>query len=323
MQKENFLNLGVSTVGELEAAYNKYPDQLTKDYQAVFNHPRFRTRETGVSRRDISVWKKQGLLPNNNTDETSWNEFSLIECIWLRLVAKLKKFGMDNKFILDFKEIAFSQKADDYRNIYRLNPDNSVYDHGSDNIYQKAQQKLEHMSDEELESVLKDINFSFFGTMIMPACIMKMNMVVFFFEDDISLLNLSTASNEIHKANLTKVLSQLTTRTCVTINLKELCFDFFDNEQLHIDNDYYWGLMNFGERRVLNEIRSSKVKQVTIKIKDGSITHIKPMREDKENEAMIRKLSRLMKKGEYKQIELITRDGNIVKYDETDIIKMK
>jgi hypothetical protein len=323
MQKENLINLGLHSIYEFAAAYNKYPEEVMGQYQMVFNHPRFRTRETGVSRRDISVWKKEGLFPSSDTIDTTWNEFSLIECIWLRLVSRLKKFGCDNNFILEFKEMVFSQKAKDYRNAFSLGLTHLADNDDLENMYQKAQLRIEQMSDDALEKGLKEANYSLFGTILIPTCLFKMNMVIYFFDNSISFAIMEIPQNKTHEENIANILRQLSASSYFAINLKVLCSDFFENEHLVIDNDYYWAIMNLGERKVLNEIRSSKVKQVTINIKDGSITHIKPMREDKENADMIRKLSRLMKKGEYKQIELITRDGDIIKYEETDIIKMK
>lgn len=323
MQKENLFDLGIHSLDQFVASYMEYPEELLKKYRSFFNLPRFRTRETGISRRDISVWKKEGLLPNNVALESSWNEFSLTECIWLRLVAKLKKFGCDNNLIIEFKDIAFSQKAEDIKNVINSNLNNMVKVEGFDNPLQKIEEVIKDMADSELEIVLKKEHYSLFSNMIMPSCLFRMNIAILFFDDRFSFLNIGTPLNKAHEINVANTLKQLSTRSFIAINILELCSDFFENDQLHIDNNYYWGIMNLGERKVLDEIRNSKIKQVTIKVKDGSITHIKPMREDNENEEMIKKLSRLMKKGEYKQIELITRDGTIVKYEETDIIKMK
>jgi len=36
---------------------------------------------------------------------------------------------------------------------------------------------------------------------------------------------------------------------------------------------------------------------------------------------LMKQLARLMKKGDFLQVEFVTRDGSIVKYDETEIIK--
>ena len=60
--------------------------------------------------------------------------------------------------------------------------------------------------------------------------------------------------------------------------------------------------------------------QVTIKIDNGSIIQMRLTK--KSDDAMIRKISRLLKRGDYKEIELISKDGSVVKCIETDIVKM-
>jgi hypothetical protein len=53
---------------------------------------------------------------------------------------------------------------------------------------------------------------------------------------------------------------------------------------------------------------------------DGSITQIRLGK--KQDDDLVRKISRLMKKGDFKEINLIVRDGVTVKFEETDIIKV-
>jgi hypothetical protein len=108
----------------------------------------------------------------------------------------------------------------------------------------------------------------------------------------------------------------------ISINLKQIIGNFLQNEKLQKDSEFYFGILNHGEQKLITEIRSKKLKQVTVKIKDGSISHIKLTKNDKQNELIIKQLSRLLKKGDYKKIEIVAVDGKIAHFDEEDIIKM-
>lgn len=309
-------------VAEFLSAFRENPNNLTSEYPKIFNEPKFRSRETGISRRDISVWRKEGLLPYE-PDEITWRTFSLIECIWLRLISKLKKFGIENEIIKAFKERAFNQRAEDYKRDCRLAYDNAIIADPKKDLLGEILKKIEKFKDEELHKILVEHNYSLFGNLIMPTCLFKLNMALIFTEDgSFGVVNIGKPLNEEQEVNIAQVFRELNNCSFLLINLLELCSNFFENEKLIIDSNYYLGIMNENERTLIKEIRTGKYKQLTVKVKDGSITHIKQTREDRENEDMIRKLSRLMKKGDYKEIELLTRDGKIVKYSEINILKM-
>ena len=296
---------------------------ITQELSKVFHQQRFRSKETGVSRRDISVWKREGLLLQNEMNEMAWGQYSLIECIWLRMVAKLKRFGIEKELIIELKEKFFNQKAKDFRTEmanYKYYPcvPEPVMD-----FYKELNTKLETVTDEELEKMLKENNYSLFGSWVMATCLSQMKFAILMDEDGLlGFVNIGKPLNEAHEINVASVLKELNDRSFILINLNELCSSFFENERLIIDNDYYFSIMNGGERNVIEEIRTGKYKQITVNISDGSVTHIKTTNNDKENQEMIRKLSRLLKKGQYTNIELTTKDGVIVKYTQTEMVKM-
>lgn len=76
-----------------------------KNYKNKFNDKQFIARETGVSRRDLSVWFREGLLLNRDQQSEGWNKYSMYECVWVKIIHQLKKFGVKNKQIQEVKSI--------------------------------------------------------------------------------------------------------------------------------------------------------------------------------------------------------------------------
>ena len=85
---------------------------------------------------------------------------------------------------------------------------------------------------------------------------------------------------------------------------------------------FVWNLqlMNKFEKDILAKVRSGDYQQVIVKIDNGEVIQLRLKK--KKDDATENKISRLFKKGDYKEIQLITRDGKVISYDETEIIKM-
>lgn len=295
--------------------------EILKKSYGHFIIPKFRTGQTGCSRRDINVWRKEGLLTSTN-EENTWNQFSIADCVWLRFVAMLKKFGVDNTNILQIKNSMFSiepgvvkETFTSIKNMPKLSVEISNY-------LEEVLKILKEVPEDEIRQNLKEINFSFFNIFVMLCCKIHMQFAIIINEDaEYTFLNIGMPFNET-TVDMGALMTPLYNRSFLLINLYQLCKDFFENEAVLIDSQFYFGLMNEFEQQVLTEIRTGKYKMVTVKVSNGAISHIKLTKNDTENEEMLRKLSRLFKTNDFKDIELTTRDGVVIKYSETDVIKL-
>jgi hypothetical protein len=296
--------------------------EILKNAYEPFTNPKFRTGQTGTSRRDINVWRKEELLPYTN-EESKWNQFSLTECVWLRFVAMLKKFGVDKENIRQIKNVMFSTEPALIRDAFQNMRNMPNLPKEIDGFLLEILKNFDKFSEEEIQSSLNEINFSFFGLVVMLCCKLHLNYAIIINEEgDYTFLNIGKPLKEKQLIEIGEPMRLLINRSFLLINMYQLCKDFFENETVLIDSSYYFGLMNEFEKRVLTEIRTGKYKMVTVKVDDGAITHIKLTKKEDENEEMIRKLSRFFKTNDFKDVELTTRDGVIIKYSETDIVKM-
>lgn len=79
--------------------------------QSALNRPRFTVGETHVSYRVMNHWQAEGLLPEGVEDQNGWKRFTRIEFIWLRIIHRLRGFGLSlqkiarvKKGVLDWDE---------------------------------------------------------------------------------------------------------------------------------------------------------------------------------------------------------------------------
>lgn len=307
---------------ELDELLFSNPSLLTDEYKFSFTEQRFKASETGVSRRDLSVWHREDLLPFD-PGGNKWGLYSLVECIWLRFVQKLKKFGFDNAMIILLKNQLFETNP----SIFLANLEKMLIDANistSEALKEKIDTSRAIIDKDPIsaEAELKAKRISLFGILVMNTILSHSQNAMLINEDaEHAVVNLGKPLNKTQKQNSEAIMRGLLFQSYICINIQQLCANFFDNELLKVDNTFYWGIMNHKERQLLSDIHSDKYRLVTVTVADGSITHLKTTKRQKENEEMIKKLSRLFKKGQYVSIELTTNDGNIVKYEETEVTK--
>ena len=216
---------------------------LKKSYEH-FITPKFRTGQTGCSRRDINIWRKEGLITITN-EENTWNQFSIAECVWLRFVVMLKKFGVDNKNILEIKNSMFSIEPAVVKETFTSmkNMPNLSVEVG--NFFEEVLKIFKEVPEDEIRKSLKAINFSLFNMIVMLCCKIHMQFAIILNEDaEYTFLNIGKPFNEKNMVDIGALMKPLNNRSFLLINLYQLCKDFFENEAVLIDSHFYFGLMN-------------------------------------------------------------------------------
>jgi DNA-binding transcriptional MerR regulator len=296
--------------------------ELLMEYSSRFTKPEFSAGQTAISRRDLNVWGNENMIPFSRQEDERWKRYSLVECYWLQIVSKLKKMGVANTLIVEYKEMLFDQSAKSYRDIIKNAEEMNNLPPNAIESLDKMKKMMNEVDDEALEEEIIKSQFSIFGVVTMMITLYHLNYSIIIYENgDMSIVNLGKPlipnGGQVIDATLTK-LSQ---NSFIAINLNQIIFNFLQNDKLLETEGLHISILNPKERKLVDEIRNGKYKKITVNIKDGSITHLKPTKSVKENELLIKQFSRLLKKGDYKQIHIIAVDGNIVEIDQEETIK--
>ena len=142
----------------------------------------------------------------------------------------------------------------------------------------------------------------------------------YFDEDHFAFVPSYEPITNTQKDNISHLYKLMSKKSFALINMKSLMSGFFENEKLDQIDGLFLGLMNQFEKDILAKVRSGDYQQVIIKIDNGEVIQLRLKK--KKDDATENKISRLFKKGDYKEIQLITRDGKVISYDETEIIKL-
>ena len=103
------------------------------------------------------------------------------------------------------------------------------------------------------------------------------------------------------------------------INMKSIYKEFFSNEKLKQTDHFYFGIVTGKEKELLEYIKSGDYSSISIIIEKSVIKLVRLTKKD--GEKLMHQIARLLKKGDFKEISFLSRDGRVVRYEEVDIIK--
>ena len=69
-----------------------------------FNQQTYTIGEEKLSSRVLNHWYQSGIITDDRIDNKGWKKFSFSEIVWIRIVIKLRKFGLDLQRIKKVKE---------------------------------------------------------------------------------------------------------------------------------------------------------------------------------------------------------------------------
>lgn len=69
-----------------------------------FNEQKFTIGEENISSRVLNHWYEMGIISDDRENKKNWKKFSVSELVWIRIVLKLRYFGLDLKRIKQVKE---------------------------------------------------------------------------------------------------------------------------------------------------------------------------------------------------------------------------
>ena len=91
---------------------------------------------------------------------------------------------------------------------------------------------------------------------------------------------------------------------------------FISSDEVSLETDYYVSILHPNERDVIRRIKQNTFKQVTVSLKDGSISHFHITKDREANEQMIRNIARMLKKEDYQSIQCAAIDDTVVTFEE-------
>lgn len=302
----------------------KNQELMEKTFKSYAEHLHARTlhiKEVGISGKLLNDWFEVGVVNKVEVIGKEWRLFSLSEAIWIKFVAELRFFGVSLPQIKILKESICEFNKDVITEISNAiialpNPkENETLE------YIKSKFSELHLVPEaQLKKEYKQFGISLFDLIMIYTLIFDLE-VGFFFTKSIG--NFVDNSNKLGSVlglnNLDEYQKAIGKESFAVINMKSIYRQFFSNERIKQSETFYFGIATQKEKELLEYIRSGEYSSISIKVEEGLIKLVKVTKKD--GDKLMQQIARLLKKGDFKEITFLSRDGSIVRYDEVDIIK--
>jgi DNA-binding transcriptional MerR regulator len=302
----------------------KNPEMFGKTYKSYSEHIHARTlhiKEVGISGKLLNDWVEAGIVNKPEVIDNKWRLFSLSEAIWIKFVAELRYFGVTLPQIKIIKERACEFDKEFFKELSdAIKAVPNPKDNESLSYIKSKAIEIQHLSDDQQRRDYERFGISYFDLIMIHTLVFDLDVIFCFTKTVASFIDLSNKfGREVGLDVLEEFRKTMGRESFAVINMKSIYQEFFSNEKIDQSDDFYFGIVTQKEREILNYIRSGEYSSVSIKVEDGIIKLAKVTKKDVDK--LMNKIGRLLKKGDFKEISFLSRDGRIVRYDEVDIIK--
>ena len=296
-------------------------EELFKSYSLQLQNRSLQIKEVGVSSKLLNDWIESGIVNKVEVENNKWRLFSLSEAIWIKFVGELRYFGVPIAQIRIIKEniCEFNKKfLDDISDAVGAIPNSGS--NRSLNFIQSKFNELQNTTEAQLKKEYDRFGISLFELIIIYTLVFDLELVfcltksIGIFVDCSNKLGL-----ELGLGNFEQFQRSIGKESFAAINVKSICKDFFSNDRIKQNESFYFGIITPKERELLDYIKTGEYSSITIKIDESIIKLVRLTKKD--GDKIMKQIARLLKKGDFKEISFLSRDGSIVRYEEVDIIK--
>lgn len=277
----------------------------------------FRKTEIDIVYSEIINWERAGLIDYDNQEKKGdWKIITYREYTWLKVINYLKDYGFSNNEILILKEKIFMPvPVEDSFTIVEMLAENYK---GTD--YEEYIDKIVMFSKEnnhELKS-----NISIFDSLIIKSIIENEMLSILVSKDlDFEILPLSVSTlKDISFLEQSDMYNEMFSSAYVNIPISSIVSKYLIKQD-EKESFLFKSILSEEEYELLKLIRKNKseLKSMNIIYNNGKVDRIE-LTKLKQVELESRLID-LIKKGDYLDINIVTQDGNVVKYENKEKVK--
>jgi len=311
---------------EVKLDFNELLNLLENDSAGLMEYMdrliarKFYIGDTGINRKTLKDWENNGLLPYEYLEE-GWRKFSFIEWVWLECILEFRQLGVSLEKIREIKKqlfdidpeevfLYFKQQTEGYKGKID-NKENAIAGYNQPDLTPEMKQQW-----------VQNLQLSPFFIYVVFLLSKEPNLCIAYNNSNFcSFFIMGGVDKSIKKANDTAV-TNLVKDSFVVLNLKKVLTKIFQKPELRHNDNFILDFLSPTEKKILDQIRDTNAKEITLTFdRENNPTHIKVNRNQISKETL-NKVARYLKKGNYQTIEFTTRDGQLIKYEETDTIKL-
>ncbi|RYF87500.1 MAG: MerR family transcriptional regulator, partial [Chitinophagaceae bacterium] len=276
--------------------------------------------QLGIERNTLINWEKGGLIPYTR-EEKGWRKFSFLEAVWIKTLEEMRALGVSTDTIRIVKEALWAEGQDSFYNLILANvqPASKNLSLGED-----ALKQLQGVTPEQLKREMAELQLSPLMFCMVVSLLQKITYLLAVNKhQEILLVPLVNAASPDAHESVTRLHADLFATSCTVINLRSILKDLAFHSEVELSEEVLFSVLSPTEQRIIEAAREKQYQEILIqKDGEGEPTHIKVTKRGVD-QALIKKLHAFLKKGEYGSIQFKTRDGQLIQFEQTSVIKLE
>ena len=295
-----------------------YLDSIENNLRKHFFSRPFTVKDAGISYRELFYWEQKGLLPFE-VKEHKWRRFNLPELTWLRLVVRLREFGVGIAQIAQIKnrltkKVTVAELAPDWEQLPILKEilsDPKVSTQDREDLIQKIRQEANEQQSTKFETYLLGL-LQHGGSIKIIISINKNS-------DDNNPFLIDHLITNLHaEAPPISSLEQLLYNDNISIKLDDLIEDILQQSPIKKLQAVFE--LNEKEQKILELIRSGKYQSIEICYHEKSLNKIITKEQLKVKNDF--RLTDFINRQGYHSLKVNTQAGEVVYLERTTSQKL-
>lgn len=306
------------SVQDVMALVRENPEQLLGLF-TQFSTRYLHIGQLGIERNTFINWEKGGLIPFAR-EEKGWRKFSFLEAVWIKTLEELRALGVSTDTIRGVKDYLWQEDQDSFHNLLLVN-----FQKGAENMSldKETIAEVEGTDTEVLKQGFAALQISPLMFCVVASLLQKISYVLSVnkYQEILLVPLVSAASPQAHES-VAKFQAELFATSCTVINLGTILKELAFHSEVELSEEVLFGALSRTEQQIIAAVREKQYSEIVIqKDGEGEPTHIKVTKRGVD-ETLIKKLNHFLKKGEYGSIQFKTRDGQLIQFEQTSVIKL-
>jgi DNA-binding transcriptional MerR regulator len=314
----NHINLENFTADKVLVRSNEGLEKLAEVDQAL-KEPKYTLGNLNINRNTFVYWMKKGLVPYQDEVAEGWRKFSFLECTWLKVILQFRALGVSIEKIKVIKEALF----DPIRYLEEMNKKINTPEASSE-FHPEVIEAFTSADDQELLSLLEEEKRCLFSDLILSALLHQKGFGIYLTAGGVlglsELANI-TVGKEPYK--FLQDLEGLMNTSFILVNVWPIVMDLLFIDGIKVKNALESSILSKEEMFLLGLIRSGQFKEILIKMDETGAPIQLELKKEGISQEVLHKVYHYLKKGKFEHIQLKTRDGQLIQYSETQVVKLR
>jgi DNA-binding transcriptional MerR regulator len=295
------------------------PEQVSQLF-TQFSSRYLHIGQLGIERNTFINWEKGGLIPYQR-GEKGWRKFSFLEAVWIKTLEELRTLGVSTDTIRVVKEALWAEGQDSFYNLLLENFSGAAENMS---LNRELVAQVKGVDPEQLKRDFATLQISPLMFCVVVSLVRKVSYVLAVNKyEEILLVPLVSATSPQAHESVGRLQAELFATSCTVINLGNILKELAFHDEVSLSEEVLFGVLSTTEQQIIEVVREKQYQEILVQKDDkGEPTHIKVTKRGVD-EALIKKLHAFLKKGEYGAIQFKTRDGQLIQFEQTSVIKLE